>query len=140
MTESTDRTYDMLQRVGEFLKKLTADQYAALVSGDARIDVVPKGARIVGPATKRPAAPVELPLPADRIVADLQAIGDRDAAAGYLDDLRLKRPQIVLLAGQLGIRVTTKNTIPQIRDLIVEDKVGHRLATNAILGRSSAAS
>jgi hypothetical protein len=139
VTDPADRTYDMLQRVGEFLKKLTQQQYEALVAGEARLDVVPKGARITGGTAKKAPAPVALPLPAEQVAADLRSLGDRSAAAQYIDDLKLSRPQLVLLAGQLNVTITSKHNMPKIRDLIVEQKVGSRLATDAILSRPSAA-
>jgi len=43
VTEPTDRTYDMLQQIGEFLKKLKKEEYDALVAGESRLMVVPKG-------------------------------------------------------------------------------------------------
>jgi hypothetical protein len=126
----------MLQRVGEFLKKLSKVQYDALVAGEARLDVIPKGARVVGGAAKPAGAPVALPITADQVDADLRSLVDRPSAVRYVADLKLGKPQLVLLAGQLNVKVTSKHTMPQIRDLIVEQKVGHRLATDAILGRS----
>ena len=135
MTEPVDRTYDMLQRVGEFLKKLSAAEFEALVTGEARLAVVPKGARITGATAKKTAAPVALPLPAEQVATDLRSLGDRTSAARYLADLKLSRPQLALLAGELNVHITSKTTMTQIRDLIVDQKVGHRLATDAILSR-----
>jgi hypothetical protein len=137
VTDPADRTYDMLQRVGEFLKKLSKVQYDALVAGEARLEVVPKGARITGGTAAKTAPPVLLPMSAERVGADLKAIGDRPAAVQYIDDLRLKKAQLTLLARDLGVRVTTRHTMTQVRDLIVEHKVGYRLATDAILGQPS---
>ncbi|GAA4243185.1 hypothetical protein [Dactylosporangium darangshiense] len=132
MTVPTDRTYDMLQQIGEFLKKLKKDEYDALLAGNSRLMVVPKGARISGgPARK--AEPVALAINAEQVDADLRSLGDRQSAARYLDDLKLKKAQLLQLAKELNVHVRASNTILQIRDLIVEHKVGHRLAHDAIL-------
>ncbi|WP_432989887.1 hypothetical protein [Dactylosporangium sp. CA-233914] len=135
MTEPADRTYDMLQQIGEFLKKLKKDEYDALLAGDSRLMVVPKGARISG-GTVRKMEPVALAVNAEQVDADLRSLGDRQSAARYLDDLKLKKAQIQQLAKELNVHVRAKDTIAQIRDLIVEQKVGHRLAHDAILRRS----
>ncbi|MDQ7911004.1 hypothetical protein RB614_41605 [Phytohabitans sp. ZYX-F-186] len=135
MTESVDRTYDMLQRIGEFLKKLSQEQYDALVAGEARLEVVLKGARVSGGGAKKAAPPAALPVSADQVAADLRNLDDRQSATRYLEDLKLGKPQLVLLAHELNVKVTTKQTMAQIRDLIVAQKVGSRLTTDAILGR-----
>jgi hypothetical protein len=135
VTEPTDRTYDMLQQIGEFLKKLKKEEYDSLLAGDSRLMVVPKGARISG-GTARQAEPVALALDAAQVDADLRSLGDRQSAARYVDDLKLKKAQILQLAKELNVHVRAKDTIPQIRDLIVEQKVGHRLAHDAILRQS----
>ncbi|MFC0526590.1 hypothetical protein [Phytohabitans kaempferiae] len=135
MTEPVDRTYDMLQRVGEFLKKLSQEQYDALVAGEARLEVVLKGARVSGGGVKKAAASAVLPLPADQVAADLRNLDDRQSATRYLDDLKLNKSQLVLLAKELNVKITTKQNMTQIRDLIVAQKVGSRLTTDAILGR-----
>ncbi|BCB86575.1 hypothetical protein [Phytohabitans suffuscus] len=135
MTEPVDRTYDMLQRIGEFLKKLSQEQYDALVAGEARLEVVLKGARVSGGGAKKAAASVVLPLPADQVAADLRNLDDRQSATRYLEDLKLGKPQLVLLAQELNVKITSRQTMPQIRELIVAQKVGSRLTTDAILGR-----
>ncbi|GAA3232786.1 hypothetical protein ACFO1B_21200 [Dactylosporangium siamense] len=135
MTEPTDRTYDMLQQIGEFLKKLKKEEYDSLLAGDSRLMVVPKGARISA-GTTRTAEPVALAVDTAQIDADLRSLGDRQSAARYLDDLKLKKAQILQLAKELNVHVRAKDTISQIRDLIVEQKVGHRLAHDAILRQS----
>jgi hypothetical protein len=64
-----DLTHSILALVGDFLRKLPADQYTALVAGDARLAVVPKGARVTGgtggaskASAGRAAAPAALPM------------------------------------------------------------------------------
>jgi hypothetical protein len=133
VTDAADRTYDMLQRIGEFLKKLTPEKYDALLSGEARLEVVAKGAKISTPGASRTAAPVALPISAEKVAADLAKFDDRGSAEQYLADLKLKRPQLVSLAKELDVAFKTSETMPVIRGLIVSQIVGARLTTNAIL-------
>jgi hypothetical protein len=134
VAESPDRTHDILLRVAEFLKKLPEEQYEALASGEARLEVIPKGARVTGGAAKKPSAPVSLPVAVETVAKDLAAIGDRDAATTYLNDIKLARPQLVLLAETFGLTVPSKMNMAKIVAMIVDLKVGHRLVTDAILG------
>jgi hypothetical protein len=139
VTDPADLAHEVLIRVAEFIRKLPADQLADLASGEARLDVVPKGgrrpaaARSVGPAAPGPAGsgPAGLPRPARDIAATMSEMGDRLAARRYLDvDLRLTVPKLKLLASELGIAVT--GTKPKLIDGIVEWAVGRRLDSEAI--------
>ncbi|WP_433207105.1 hypothetical protein ACQP00_40730 [Dactylosporangium sp. CS-047395] len=134
MTEPADRTYDMLVHIGEFLKKLKQEEYDALLAGESQLKVVPKGARISSGAARstKPAAPA---VNAEQVDADLRNIGDRQSAVQYLADLTLKKAELVRLAKELNVPVRASGTVAQIREVIVEHKVGHRLAHDAILRR-----
>ena len=134
MPELAELTHDVLVRVAEFLRKLPADQLAELARGDARLEVVPKGARIVsGPAgsAARSAAKsgaksaVELPRPVEEIHRTMVGIGDRVAARRYLAvDLKLTVPQLKALAAALTIAAT--GTKAKLVDGIVESVVGRQ--------------
>jgi hypothetical protein len=127
VTQPADLVHDVLLRVAEFLRKLPAEQLADLASGDAKLDVVPKGGR--RPATS--AAPAGLPRPAGEIAATMKDIGERAAARRYLEvDLKLTVPKLKQLASDLGIPVT--GTKAKILDGIVEWAVGRRLDSEAI--------
>jgi hypothetical protein len=126
VTEPADLAHDVLVRVAEFLRKLPAEQLADLASGEAKLDVVPKGGRRAAPA-----AAVGLPRPAREIEATMVEIGDRAAVRRYLDvDLKLTIPKLKQLASELGITVT--GTKAKILDGIVEWAVGRRLDSEAI--------
>lgn len=130
MTQPADLAHDVLIRVAEFIRKLPAEQLADLASGEARLDVVPKGARRAAPAPAKAAA-TALPRPAREIEATMTAIGDRAAVRRYLDvDLKLTVPRLRQLASELGITVT--GTKPKLLDGIVEWAVGRRLDSEAI--------
>lgn len=129
MSQPSDLAHGVLVRVAEFIGKLPADQLADLASGEAKLDVVPKGGRRA-PA-KRAAAGAGLPLPADQIRATMTEIGDRAAVRRYLDvDLKLTVAQLKQLASELGI--TVSGLKPKILDGIVEWAVGRRRDSEAI--------
>jgi hypothetical protein len=129
VTEPADLAHDVLLRVAEFLRKLPAEQLADLATGDAGLEVVPKGGRpaLSGGALPRPA----LPRPVEEIAATVVRIGDRAAARRYLDvDLKLTVPKLKQLAAELGI--TVGGTKSKLLDGIVEWAVGRRLDSEAI--------
>lgn len=132
MTTSPDRTADLLVRVAEFLRKLPAEQLDALAAGEARLEVVPKGARVTGAPAKAKAT-VELAISVDQVEADLKSLDDRQAATQYLKDLKLKKPQLVELARALNVGGPASANVAAIIGRIVEQKVGYRLDIDAIM-------
>lgn len=133
MTQPADLVHDVLLRVAEFLRKLPADQLAELASGDAKLDVVPKGGRRAAAS-----AGAGLPRPAEEIAATMKQIGERAAARRYLEvDLKLTVPKLKQLASDLGIAAT--GTKAKILDGIVEWAVGRRLDSEAISRAGGAA-
>lgn len=123
----TSEAIVLLQRVSELLKKLSPEDLLALETGEAKLQVVHKT-----PPRKAAAAPLALDVA--QVNSDLKAISDRSMAARYLTDLKLKKPQMVELAKGLEVPVAGKDSIATIVSKIVEQKVGYRLDTNAILG------
>jgi hypothetical protein len=132
VSDSAELTHEVLLRVAEFLRKLPSDQLEDLASGTAKLEVVRPTSRRLPAREKTP--PAELPRPVDEISAKLSGLGDRIAAAQYLDDLHLSAAQLRSLALALGIAVPSKATKPQARDTIVQWTVGRR-ADASILGR-----
>ena len=144
MTAPAELSAGVLLRVADFLKKLPADQLADLASGTARLEVVPKGASAGSGSAKKTAAPRAVKAPtqraakiapvvdAERVRADLRAIGDRAAAARYLDDLGLNVPPLKSLAKELGVAVGSRARRDEVRDAIVQRFVGGRLAAEAV--------
>jgi hypothetical protein len=132
VTDPADLAHEVLMRVAEFIRKLPADQLADLASGQARLDVIPKGGRAPARATTRAAAAAKpLPRPAQEIATTLAGIGDRAAARRYLEvDLKLTIPQLKQLAAEND--VTASGTKAKILDSIVEWAVGRRLDSEAI--------
>lgn len=128
MTDPADLAHEVLIRVAEFIRKLPAEQLAELASGEAKLDVVPKGGRRA--AVRKPASD-ELPRPAPEIAATVSDIGERAAARRYLEvDLKLTEARLRRLAAELGI--TVRGRKQQILDGIVEWAVGRRLDSEAI--------
>jgi hypothetical protein len=120
--------------VAEFLRKLPARQLEDLASGTAKLEVVNPTSRRLPTREKTP--PAELPRPVEEISAKLSGLGDRMAAARYIDDLHLSSAQLRSLALALGIAVPSKATKAQARDTIVQWTVGRR-ADAKILSRPS---
>jgi len=128
VTQPADLAHDVLIRVAEFIRKLPAEELADLASGEAKLEVVPKGGRRAAPARM---AGDELPRPAEEIRTTMAQIGDRAAVRRYLEvDLKLTIPKLKRLASELGITVT--GTKAKILDGIVEWAVGRRLDSEAI--------
>lgn len=128
MTPPSDLAHDVLVRVAEFLRRLPADQLADLASGEATLDLVPKGGRRAAPAK---AAADELPRSADEIKATMTEIGDRAAVRRYLEvDLKLTIPKLKRLAAELGI--TVREPKSKMLDGIVEWAVGRLRDSEAI--------
>jgi len=125
VAESAELTHGVLVRVAEFLRKLPADQLAELARGDARLEVVPKGARIASAPARSAKSAAELPRPVDEIHRTLRGIGDRVAASRYLTvDLKLTVPQLKALAAALDLAAT--GTKAKLVEGIVESVVGRQ--------------
>jgi hypothetical protein len=128
VTDTAELAHQVLIRVAEFIRKLPPEQLADLISGEAKLEVLPKGGRRAAPAKTAAAG---LPRPAGEIAATLAEIGDRAAARRYLDvDLKLTVAKLKQLAAELDIAVT--GTKPKVLDGIVEWAVGRRLDSAAI--------
>ncbi len=128
-----ERTHDVLVKVAEFLRKLPEDQVEALLNGDARLELIPKGSKVTGPAAPKAAA--VLPVTAERVDADLKAFTDRAAALKYLKDLKLTKPLLLELAKQINVPAVSKETATTIYANIVQQKVGMRLTADTIMAR-----
>jgi hypothetical protein len=135
--DAADLTHAVLLRVAEFLRKLPAEQLADLAEGTARLEVVPKGWRVVAPgagSTSRGsrAAAARPAVSAEEVKADLVVMTDRSAAASYLDGLKLTVAQFKVLAKDLDIAVRSGAKKDELRDAIVTWTVGRRLDSERI--------
>jgi hypothetical protein len=132
VTQPADLAHDVLLRVAEFLRKLPAPDLADLASGEAKLEVVPKGGRRAPARTAKAAA---LPRPAREIADTMRQIGDRAAVRQFLADEKLTVASLRTLAAELGITVGgSKAKIDEIRGDIAEWAVGRR-QDNDIMGR-----
>ncbi|GAA1775224.1 hypothetical protein [Luedemannella helvata] len=143
MTEpAIDLTQRVLVMVGDFLRKLPPAQVADLVTGEARLAVLPKGARVSGPsaaaARRTPATAKPAPASATQISAELAKIDDRAAATRYLNDLKLTVPQYKQVCAELDIPVASSAKRDVVINKMVELLVGRRLDADAMVRRSSA--
>jgi hypothetical protein len=130
VTQPADLAHEVLIRVAEFIRKLPAEELAELASGEARLEVVPKGGRRA-PAAKK-AATATLPRPAEEIADTLRQIGDRAAGQRYLEvDLKLTVAQLRQLASELGVTLRGSRKA-DIAAGMVEWAVGRRLDSDVI--------
>jgi hypothetical protein len=127
VTQPADLAQGVLLRVAEFLRRLPTSELADLASGEAKLEVVPKGGRRA-PARAAKAAPP--PRPAGEIAEIMRQIGDRAGARQYLVDMKLTVPSLKQLAAELGI--TVRGTKDAMLDGIVEWAVGRRLDSDVM--------
>jgi hypothetical protein len=125
VSDPADLTHGVLLRVADFLRKLPADQLAALADGTAKLEVVPKGGRRA-PAAK-PA-----PVTAEQVRAELARIGDRAAGRRWLADQGLTVPQLKELVKDLGLSVPSKARKDDVLDHIIQWTVGRQRDWEAI--------
>ena len=127
---SAELTHAVLMKVGEFIRKLPADQLEELASGEAKLELVPKGGRTT--TSRRTTTPKPLTVSVDEVRDQLQASRSPEASIGYLDGLRYTTDQLRTLATELGIPLPSKITKAKIVETIVEWKVSRRLDSEAI--------
>jgi hypothetical protein len=135
VTESTvDLTHGLLLHVAQFLRGLSSDQVSELLAGEARLALVPKGGRVTTLSTAgRHRAPV--PVDSTQIAEDLRKIGERSAAATYLNDLKLTKDQLKQLSKDLNVTMKTKARNDEYVQAIVGLLVARRLDSEAIFRR-----
>lgn len=133
---AVDLSHSILLVVGDFLRKLPADQLTDLVSGEARLVVLPKGSRVTSSTPKAPSGQLSVSVADFR--ADLAKIDDRVAAVRYINDQKLTVAQIKQLCVALEIPIPSKATKADIVRTIVEVLVGGRLDADAIMRNSAA--
>ncbi|MER7003358.1 hypothetical protein ABT297_09960 [Dactylosporangium sp. NPDC000555] len=135
MTDPADLAHEVLLRVAAFVKTLPADQLADLASGAAKLELVPKGGRPARAARPAKAAPAALSRPASEIEAMLAELGNRQAAAQYLNDLKLTVAQLRELAKALSVAAPSKATKAAVTTAIVDATTGRRLDSLALSAR-----
>ncbi len=128
MTDPADLTHAVLLKVAQFIRTLPADQLNDLAEGTAKLELVPKGGRPV----RQPRAAAKSAVSVDQVRADLDAIGDRAAAARYLLDLRLTVPQYKDLAKELGIAVKSSAKKDEAIQALVQWTVGRRTDSDVL--------
>lgn len=114
-------TVAVLRLLTDVVKKLKADQVDQIVEGKATLAFVPPGATVVFPGPD-----------ADEVRARLASIASRDEATRYLAGLKLRKAELVSLAKQLDIAVTSRDTMAVLQRNIVEGTVGARTDHSAI--------
>lgn len=126
MSEPAELIHGALLRVADFLRKLPPSQLADLAAGDARLELVPKGARVVAAGARRASAVTPPPVSAAQVRAELAGIGDPAAGRRWLADQRMTVAQLVVLAGELGIATRAKARKDDLLDQVVQSLIGRR--------------
>lgn len=121
MIDNQAFTVAVLRHVTSVVSRLKAEQIEQLVEGRAELAFLPPGASIVFPG----------PDP-HKVQAQLAAVHTREAAAEYVAGLKLKKPELVALAKQLGVAVASKDTVAVLQRKIIENTVGARVDASAI--------
>jgi hypothetical protein len=103
------------------ISKLKAEHVRLLVEGRASLVFLPLGATIVPPASD-----------ADEVRLRLDALNSRQEATAYVDGLKLKKSELLVLARHLGVAVQSKDTVAVLKKRIVDGTVGARADVAAI--------
>jgi hypothetical protein len=138
VTESpVDLTHGLLLQIAVFLRTLPAEQLTDLMTGEARLAIVPKGGRVTTLSNAgRHRAPV--PVNSTEIAEDLRKISDRAAATAYLNDLKLTAEQLKQLCKDLNVPMKSSARKADYVPAIVGLLVGRRIDADAIYRNSSA--
>src|SRR4051794_9917075 len=131
MTDPADLAHEVLLRVAAFVKTLPADQLAHLASGEAKLELVPKGGR----AAPAPRSTPAMSRPVGEIESMLSQLETRQAAIQYVNDLKLTVAQLKELAKVLGVAAPSKATKPVLTNAIVDATTGRRLDSLALSAR-----
>lgn len=132
MTDAAiDPTHALLLHLADFLKKLPTEQVGELLSGEAKLAVIPKAARVAtaAPSRARAAAPT---VDGFQVAADLARIDDRAGATRYVNDLKLTVTALRQLAKDLDVPVSSKAAKADVVNAIVELLVGRRVDSDAL--------
>jgi len=111
----------VLRLLTDVIRKLKPEQVEQLAEGKAGLTFLPPGASVVFPGPN-----------AGEVRAGLAAARSRSEATNYLAGLKLKKAELVSLAKQFDIAVTSKDTMPVIQRRIVDGTVGSREDAAAI--------
>lgn len=114
----------LLRKFADFVKTLSADELARVSSGELKFELVERAARKTAPAK----AQVDV----GRVRDDLRSMSTREAAASYIESLRLNADPLKDLARALGASLVGVSRKDDVRDRIVEHTVGYRLNSAAI--------
>lgn len=121
----------LLQRVGHWLRKLSSDDVADLVTGRAVIQLHYPD-RAVRRTTKL-SNQDQLD-----ILQGLTEMSSRADGETYLQSLRLNRTSLEALARHLEVPVQKSDNVARLREKLIESAIGYRLRSQAIRGERPA--
>lgn len=124
----------LLRRVTDLVKKARPEELAALLKGDARLEIVYK--KQGGAKSAKTMADLDYDESYLKIlIDDLQKSETRVEAERILRTARLRKPQLQRMCRMLDVPHQGKDTVGQLRDNLIDSTVGVKLRSRAILGR-----
>ena len=123
----------LLRRVTDLVKKARPEELAALLKGDARLEIVYKKQ-----GTKSGKTMADLDYDESYlkiIIDDLHKADTRVEGERILRTARLRKPQLQRMCRMLDVPHQGKDTVGQLRDNLVDSTIGVKLRSRAILGR-----
>ncbi len=134
MDPSNQRDFQhLLRRVTDLVKKARPDELAALLKGDARLEIVSKKQGAKSAKTMADLDYDESWL--NVVIADLQKCETRVEGERVLRAARLRKAQLQRMCRLMDIPYQSKDTLGQLQDTLVDATIGVRLRSRAILGR-----
>jgi hypothetical protein len=134
MDPSNQRDFQhLLRRVTDLVKKARPDELAALLKGDARLEIVYKKQGSKSAKTMADLDYDESWL--NIVIADLQKSETRVEGERVLRAARLRKAQLQRMCRLMDVPYQTKDTMGHLRDTLVDATIGVRLRSRAILAR-----
>lgn len=133
MDPNTQREFQhLLRKVTDLMRNARPDELAALLRGDARLEIVYKKQGTGSGKTMEDLDYDESWL--NVVIRDLDACATRVEGERVLRAAKLRKPQLQRMCRMLEIPYQSKDTAGQLRDMLVDSTIGVRLRSRAILG------
>ena len=123
----------LLRRVTDLVKKARPEELAALLKGDARLEIVYKRQTS---GSERTMADLDYDESFLKIlIDDLHTADTRVEGERILRTAHLRKPQLQRMCRMLEVPYQGKDTVGQLRDTLVDATIGVRLRSRAIMAR-----
>lgn len=134
MESASQREFQhLLRRVTDLVKKARPEELAALLKGDARLEIVYKKQSTGSGRTMADLDYDESFLKV--LIDDLQKAETRVEGERILRTASLRKPQFQRMCRMLDVPYQGKDTVGQLRDTLIDATIGVRLRSRAIMAR-----